>query len=124
MARRRLVLFKERNGIAPLLNWLEALPAKARAKCRVRLERLSDLGHDLRRPEADYLRNGVYELRAKHSGMNYRILYFFHGTEAVVVSHGFSKQRATVSPKQIQIALRRKREFEASPERHTYEEKT
>jgi hypothetical protein len=31
---------------------------KAQQKCLARLKRLEDLGHELRRPEADYLRDG------------------------------------------------------------------
>jgi hypothetical protein len=45
----------------PLIDWLDAIPAKARDKCVVRLERLAELGHELRRPEADLLRDGIYE---------------------------------------------------------------
>jgi len=52
------------------------------------VERLRDLGHELRRPEADLLRDGIYELRASLQGIHYRILYFFHGAVAAVVAHG------------------------------------
>lgn len=46
----KLVLFREDNGGVPLLDWFDRLPSKALAKCRARLERLRDLGHELRRP--------------------------------------------------------------------------
>ena len=39
------------------------------------------------------LRDGIYELRIGLQGLNYRILYFFHGKEAAVVSHGLIKER-------------------------------
>jgi phage-related protein len=52
----------------------------------VRLDRLEELGHELRRPEVAYLRDGIYEVRAKHGGVSYRMLYFFHGRTAAVVS--------------------------------------
>ena len=73
--RTRLILFREQDGSIPVLDWLANLGAKARDKCRVRMERLGELGHELRRPEADYLRNGIYELRASLAGSQYRILY-------------------------------------------------
>jgi phage-related protein len=82
---------------------------------------LKELGHELRRPEADYLRDGTYELRAKHSGTNYRILYFFHERTAVALSHGIMKQAAEVPPKEIELATRGKRRFAANPEERTYE---
>lgn len=120
----RLVLYREADGTVPLLHWLEKLVAKARAKYRVRLGRLVELGRELRRPEADYLRGDIYELRVRHLGVHYRMLYFFHGPEVVVVSHGFSKQQARVPPREIELAARRKHAFEADPKAHTYEEDT
>ncbi len=105
----------------PLLEWFDAIPEKAQDKCRVRLERLKQLGHELRRPEADFLRNGIYEIRVGLQGINYRILYFFQRRDAVVVSHGIVKERA-VPPREIELALKRKAQFEEYPSRHTHEE--
>jgi phage-related protein len=105
----------------PVLDWLDRLPAKAQDKCRLGIERLRDLGHELRRPEADYLRDGIYELRVGLRGMNYRMLYFFHERVAAVLAHGLVKERE-VPPREIDEAIRRKRRFELDPERHTYKE--
>lgn len=52
----------------PVLDWLDALPDKVKAKCLVRIERLKEQRHELRRPEADYLRDGIYELRVGYRG--------------------------------------------------------
>lgn len=79
------------------------------------------MGHELRRPEADFLRDGVYELRVSLRGVHHRILYFFHGTVAAVVSHGLVKER-DVPPIEIDRTVLRKKRFEANPSRHTYEE--
>lgn len=65
------------------------------------IERLQNLGHELRRPEADYLRDGIYELRVGLRGMNYRMLYFFHGRTAAVLGHGLVKERE-VPPREIE----------------------
>ena len=122
MPRTKVVIYCEENRQAPLLTWLDALPAKVQSKCAVKIERLRELGHELRRPEADYLRDGIYELRASYESINYRILYFFHGKTAVVLSHGLTKERI-VPPREIDRALERKRKFELDPKRHTLEEK-
>lgn len=61
--RTQVVFYQEAAGSVPVLDWLDTLPAKAQDKCRVKIERLQDLGHELRRPEADLLRDGIYELR-------------------------------------------------------------
>ena len=116
-----VVLFREDDGSVPLLEWFDGLKEKAQDKCRVRLERLAELGHELRRPETDYLRDGIYELRVALQGIHYRMLYFFHGKIAGIVSHGLIKQRR-VPPKEINLAMGRKRKFEMDPKKHTYEE--
>jgi len=121
MPKTKVVFFKEEDGSVPILEWLDSLPAKALDKCTVRIERLEELGHELRRPEADFLRDGIYELRVGLQHMNYRMLYFFHGRTAAVLSHGLVKE-AAVPPKEIEKALERKRKFEKNPKAHTHEE--
>ena len=79
------------------------------------------MGHELRRPEADYLRDGVYELRARLGRVNYRILYFFHGANVAVLAHAITKE-ADVPAVDINRAIERRRRYEQNPERHTYEE--
>jgi len=114
--------FQEDDEKVPLIRWLDQLSAKAQQKCQVRLGRLEALGHDLRRPEADYLRDDIYELRASYQGVHYRMLYFFHGRTAVVVSHGIAKEQR-VPPHEIDLAVRRRRVFESSPEKHAFKRK-
>src|SRR5437660_10352871 len=121
MPRTKIILFKADDASVPFLDWFGAIAPKAQDKCRVRLERLQQLGHELRRPEADFLRDGIYELRVGLQGINYRMLYFFRGREAVVVSHGIIKERV-VPPREIDLALKRKAQFEVAPDRHTPEE--
>jgi phage-related protein len=105
----------------PFLGWFGDIPSKAQDKCRVRLERLQALGYELRRPEADFLRDGIYELRVGLQGVNYRMLYFFHRREAVVVSHGIVKERI-VPPREINLAVKRKAQFAANPRAHSHQE--
>ena len=117
-----VVFFRERDGRVPVLDWLAGLPHEANDKCVAQIERLRLHGHMLRRPYADYLRDGVYELRAKRRRVNYRLLYFFHGQQVVVLSHGITKQQAEVPPLEIERARQRKTLFEADPDRHTHVE--
>jgi phage-related protein len=117
----RVVIYREENGSVPFIDWFEKLPDNAQDKVLVRLERLRDLGHELRRPEADFLRDGIHELRATSRGVHYRVLYFFHGRVAAVVAHGLAKEQA-VPDREINLAIRRKRLFEGDPLRHTFEE--
>ena len=106
MPRTRVVSYMNKEGNVPVLEWLDALPLKIQDKCVVKIERLRALGHELRRPEADLLRSGIYELRIGREGMNYRILYFFHGRTAAVLAHVLGKERE-VPTKDIEKALER-----------------
>ena len=74
-----VVFYRQEDGSVPLLDWLQRLPPNARVQCIAKVELLRARGHELRRPHAEYLRDGIYELRAKARGVNYRMLYFFHG---------------------------------------------
>lgn len=120
MPRVDLILFRETDGTVPFLEWVDGLTPYARAKCLALLSRLKECGHELRRPIADYLGDGIYELRGKYHGINFRMLYFFHGTVAVVVSHGFVKQEAKVPQREIDLALNRKSEYDDSPASHSF----
>lgn len=115
-----VIFFVEEGGSCPLLVWLDQLPAKVQDKCIVRIERLAELGHELRRPEADILRDGIYELRTSYQSVNYRMLYFFH-QQTAVISHGLTKEKE-VPQREIEMAIRHRTLFEKNPAKHTYEE--
>lgn len=121
MGRIQVVMYREEDGSVPFLDWFDDLPEKAQDKCRVRLERLAALGHELRRPEADSLRDNIYELRVRLRNANYRMLYFFHGRATAVLSHGVVKEHR-VPPNEIDRAAERKRQFDRDPTRHTFAE--
>lgn len=121
MPRTKVVFYKGKDDRVPVLEWLDQLPAKAQLKCLAKLERLKQEGHELRRPEADLLRDKIYELRASLQGVHYRILYFFHGNIAAVVSHGIVKEDR-VPPVEIAHAIERRKNFELNPKAHTFEE--
>jgi len=119
MPKIELILYKGEDNTVPFINWLRNLTPKPRDKCIIKIERLRDHGHELRRPEADYLRDGIYELRVRFGTVNYRMLYFFYGTAAVVVSHGVIKEDK-IPPVDIDKAVARKRRFEANPQLHAF----
>ena len=117
----RVVFYREDDGSVPTLEWFNRLDRHAKAKCSGLIELLQERGHELRRPYADYLRDGIYELRTHKGRVRYRMLYFFHGNVAAVISHGMVKKTPEVPPKEIDRAIRRKQQFEQNPQRHTRE---
>jgi phage-related protein len=125
MPETRVVFYQEADGEAPIVDWLQDLlesNERAWANCRARIELLAQFGHELRGPEADYLRDGIYELRAKQGHVQYRLLYFFHGPQAAILAHALTKEDE-VPTSDIERAIERKKLFESNPRAHTYESK-
>ena len=114
-----VILYLEDDGAIPVRDWLDGLQVVARDRCLARLALLEEHGHELRRPHAEYLEaTDLYELRVKHHRVNLRMLDFFHGREAAVVSHGFAKE-GKIPRKEIDLATERMAKLKADPVRHT-----
>ena len=50
-------MFQESDGTVPLIAWLRSIAEKVQDKCLVKIQRLEEQGYELRRPEADSLRD-------------------------------------------------------------------
>ena len=124
MPRTTIHFFREEDGTVPFLEWLAALERRERKafeKCLYMLDLLRQYGHELRRPHADMLRDGVYELRTRVGRVNYRLLYGFVGKDLVLVSHGITKE-ASVPDSEIDLAVSRLAMYRRDPKRHATEE--
>lgn len=107
MPQTEIRVFRDEEGECPLLTWLDTLrrrQPKAYAKCLARILDLARDGNDLRRPNADYLRDGIRELRVKSGRINFRILYSFYGRHIAVLTHGLTKQ-TVVPDSEIEYAI-------------------
>ncbi len=114
-------LYQDLDGAIPVLQWLKELQQtnrKAFEKCLFLLNLLEEFGRDLRRPRADLLRDGVYELRTEVRNVHYRLLYGFVGKDIVIVSHGLTKE-AKVPDRDIDLAASRIQLVRQSPQKHT-----
>ena len=124
MPKTEVFFYQEEDGAIPVLEWLNAVrqrDRKAYIDCVERIERLKAFGYELRRPHADYLRNGIYELRARHGNVNFRILYFFHGQNVAIAAHALTKEKK-IPEADIERAIQRKIALEQNPEAHIYAE--
>lgn len=119
MPETEVVIFAEEDGSCPLIEWMDTLPTKVQDKCIVKIERLQEEGSELRRPEADYLRDKIHELRTALQGVQYRILFFFHN-KVGVLSHGLIKNGTKVPSKDIDLAVERKEKYKKDPLKHRY----
>ncbi|HET6383057.1 MAG TPA: type II toxin-antitoxin system RelE/ParE family toxin [Armatimonadota bacterium] len=123
MARCEAIFYLEDDGTVPALEWLRGMArrdSRVLQKLQARIERLEEMGHELRRPEGDLLRDGIHELRARLGSTNFRLLYFFDGREIAILVHGLTKEAGVPNP-DIERALERKRRYERDPSNHRYE---
>ena len=121
MPRTEITVFCDVRGEAELLVWLGELKEKvprAHDKVQAYVKMLYLDGNALRRPVADYLRDGIYELRPKVGTVNYRVLYFFSGAGKATLSHGLTKE-GEVPDEDIELAIENKRLVEANFDQHT-----
>jgi phage-related protein len=124
MPKTMIHFFREEDGRVPILEWLAELEQRQRRafeKCLYMLDLLRQFEHELRRPQADLLRDGEYELRTKVGRVNYRMLYGFVGKDLVLVSHGFTKE-AEVPDTEIDLAVSRLALYRRDPNRFATEE--
>ncbi|MEX2559923.1 MAG: type II toxin-antitoxin system RelE/ParE family toxin [Pirellulales bacterium] len=114
--------FRQVDGRVPIQDWLNDLKARkpeAYEKCLARILELADLGHEMRRPHSDYLRDGIHELRAKLGRVQYRVLYFFYAQHQAALSHGLIKPGRAVPPREIDTAVARRNQVLKDPDRYT-----
>lgn len=117
-----VVFYQEDDGSVPALDALIELQnsdPKVALKFQALIEALADQGYNLRRPMVGNLRDGISELRGKVKGVNHRILFFYGGEKIAVLSHHITKENK-VPPKQIDLAVKRKKKFEKDPAKHTF----
>ena len=106
MSETSVFLFQEDDGSVPVLDWMNSFREKnerAYRKCFGLSQLLEQFGHELRRPRADMLRDGVYELRTRVGNVNYRILYGFIGKDIA-----------------IERAIARIAKYKTNPEAHSF----
>lgn len=115
----QIVLYQEADGDCPVVEFFREVSERVRTQARQRLQLLAEQGHQLRRPHAAYLEDGIHELRWHTGRVQYRILYFFLGRTAAILAHAITKEDV-VPPADLDRAKRRKTAFHTDPTLHTY----
>jgi phage-related protein len=100
-------LYTTDRGDSPIDEFLDGLDKKSRAKVAAYLLLLQDEGPNLKRPYADVIRGKIRELRIHYSSNQFRVLYFFHVRDQIVLVHAFSKKTQQLKEKDIDLSERR-----------------
>lgn len=101
--------FVDKDGVSPVKEFIASLPLKEQAKVYAYIRELKKQGNNLRRPMADYLKSGIYELRPKDN----RVFYFFYLHDSVVLVHAIKKRTSEVPENELRLCFKRKDEVES-----------
>lgn len=104
--------YKTETGKCPVNEFRATLTDDERDWMDLCIEHLSREGFRLRRPQADLIRDNIYELRVQlRSRKKTRTLYFFCFDDYIVLTHTFIKRTDAVPPQEIKKALKYKDDF-------------
>ena len=101
---KNIYYFIDERGDNPVKEFIKSLSIDERAKVFAYISELKRQGNNLRRPLADYLGHGIYELRPKAN----RIFYFFFLKDNAVLVHAIRKKADKIPPKDLEVCIKRK----------------
>jgi len=103
----QIFFYEDHRGKSPVLDFMNALSARDRAKVNNVLRLLEEFGTDLGMPHARRIKGRLWELRP---GDN-RLFYFLQVEHQFIILHGYRKRSMKAPEKEIETALRRMQEF-------------
>jgi phage-related protein len=106
---RGIYFFVDKEGNKPVKEFIHSLTQREQAKVYAYIRELKKQGNSLRRPMADYLEDGIYELRPKDN----RIFYFFYLRDRAMLVHAIKKHVKKVPENDLRLCIKRKIEIEA-----------
>ena len=89
-----VLYYESRTGHCPIQAFIDGAKERDQAKILSWIRLLEVHGPTLPRPYADYLQDGIHELRIRLSGRRVRILYFFVFENYIILSHALTKNVA------------------------------
>jgi len=108
----KIILYQTETGKCPFDDFIATLTDNERDWMAVCIEHLKREGFNIRRPQADKLRDDIYELRIQLKGRKKtRTLYFFCYNDYIVLTHTFIKRSDKVPDKEINKAIKYRNTF-------------
>ncbi len=99
------------NGRCPVQEFLDSISREELPFVDRGFGWLAEFGHQLKRPHAAFLRDGIYGLRIRTHHGQLRFLYFYFESSIIVVTHGLKKKTAKVPEGEIKRAINFREEF-------------
>jgi len=103
--------FFKKGNISPIIEFLDSLQEKERAKVLRNIELLKQFGLNAGGSFIEPIGEGLFSLRTVFSGVNIRLLFFTVVGNQVVILSGFKKKTNKIPKREIDIAKERKKEY-------------
>lgn len=103
--------YKREDGSSPPREFLDGLDDKTQARFALAIEQLRVRNIQAREPLVKHLEDKLWELRRDGDKNTYRLLYFFFTGRKIVFVHGFQKKTQKAPRPEIEIALKRMKDY-------------
>ena len=108
----KIEFYETENGIKCIEDYLNSIKdQKLKAKVLHDIDLLKQFGTALRKPHADYLDDGIWELRTKQSSNIARTLYFTVSGKKIILLHGFVKKTPKTPVAELERAKNNKKDY-------------
>jgi phage-related protein len=108
----KIILYQTENGRCPIDDFIATLTENEKDWMTACIEHLKREGFNMRRPQADFLQDDIYELRIQLKGRKKtRTLYFFCFNDYIVLTHTFIKKTEKIPKNEINKAIKYKNNF-------------
>lgn len=101
------IVFYREGAWRPVLEFIEALDLKTRARLEWSIEQLRLRNVRATEPLVKHIDGKIWELRDESRGTAYRIFYFIMIDRRIVLLHGFRKTTKRTPRREIEVARRR-----------------
>ena len=107
----KIELYRTLGGRYPVLDYIQSLIPKQRAKIESEIDLLELYGVDLPYPHTQKIRGDkckdLWELRIRFSTDQFRIIYFLYIKNTFILVHAFCKKKQRIPKKDLEIARKR-----------------
>ena len=108
--------YQKENGDIPVLEFMQSLEVKLRAKTVSHIQLLEQCGPNLKEPYVKAIKGvkykGLWELRVKFASNIARVLYFTVEHNTFIMLHGFQKKTNKTPPQELNRALKYKNDYQ------------
>ena len=108
MSKYFVIYYEDKNGVSPILNFIEEMNLKHQAKIIRTIELLEVNGPALREPFSKYIGDNLFELRIIFGSDISRIIYFFIKGKEIILVHAFKKKTDKISRLDMNTARMRR----------------